>query len=193
MSLGLLLAACGGDRDSPAQAITDFSGDPEAVDDSFAAIHDHLRERPDELRAAALEHLGEEDPNVHYAAMYALSLTAEPGESADGLRRYLGSDDLNERFLAAGSLLARGEKEAIPVLIDLLDSEDPVAYRDPPRMAWQVARSALLTFVEQDHGLVDAEGFEDVSATKPAWERWWDEAGDAVQWIEEGTYYRSGP
>lgn len=192
--LALLLAACGGDADSPEGAITGFRGDAENVTESFRAISGHLRERSADLRAAALQHLDAEDDAVAYAALYALSITAEEGESMDALRPFLESDDMSERMLAAGSLVVRGEKAGIPVLIEALDSEEPLAYRTPERPAWIFAQHVLLRYTGQDLGpaLAEPEDLDPslVAEAKPDWERWWAESGGALRWDASAREFR---
>lgn len=87
----------------------------------FRAIHELARERPGELRAAALEQLRSGESNIRYAAVYALSLTAED-ESLEALRPLLESTETSERMLAASSLVSQGEKAALPVLVEALGS-----------------------------------------------------------------------
>lgn len=194
LGLALLLAACGGGADSPEGAITGFRGDADNVGESFRAISGHLRERPAQLRAAALDHLGAEDPNVAYAALYSLAITAEEGESIDALRPFLESGDVSERMLAAGSLVARGEKAGIPVLIDALDSEEPLAYRTPERPAWLFAQHVLLRYTGQDVGpaLAQPEELDPtlVAEAMPDWERWWAKNGGALRWDASAREFR---
>lgn len=175
-----------------AAAIAEFSTQPERLNSSFADIHRHARERPAELRDAALDQLASATGPVRYAALYALALTADGTGSMDALREVLTSDDVNERMLAAGSLIARGEKAAFPVLIELLGSDEQLAFRDPPQEAWRFARFVLIQYTREDMGLLGPTTFsaEQAAAARTAWERWWVERGDGLRYDEEERVYR---
>ena len=95
---------------TPEQAITSFKTDPQSINASFDALHSSFRRDPAALRQAALKHLSDPNRTVHYAALYALSLTAEPGPALEALRPLLTSSDLNDRALAASALLVPGDK-----------------------------------------------------------------------------------
>ncbi len=60
---------------------------------------------------------------------HALAISAQPGPSMEALLPPLKSTDINERMLAASSVLTRSEKAAIPVLIAALDSKDLLVNR----------------------------------------------------------------
>lgn len=174
---------------SPEGVITGFSGGSDSVDEDFVAIEEAIESSPQDVRAAALAHVGDEDVNVRFAALYALARTAEEGESMDALVPFLSSEDISERIMAAEALLVRGEKAAIPVLIAALDSEDDLAFRDPPQQAWDAASFALIQFTEEDLGLVGVEDLAGSAAAKPAWEAWWEAHGESLVWdAERGVY-----
>jgi len=67
------------------------------------------RQVPGELRAAALAHLHDPDQNRHFAAVYALALTAEPGRGSTELAQLLTAPSTTDRLLAAGSLVSIGD------------------------------------------------------------------------------------
>jgi HEAT repeat protein len=199
LAAALAAAGCtgGGGEDAgapagPAEAIEGFSFDAAAVDASFRSIHALERDDPASLREAAMERLDSTDPPVRFAAVYALSLTAEDGPSADALVELLTAERANERLLAAAGLLTLGRPEAIPVLIAALDDETWVDLRDPPAHAWELARSLLLAFTDQDLGLAGAQGFEDVAATKTAWQEWWDANGAGLEFDPAGRVFVEG-
>lgn len=183
----LLAGGCGGrgesaEPGSPEGAITGFSAEAARVDASFEAIHEHLQSRSTELREAALEHLEDDDRNVRYASLYALALTAEKGESVEALRSFLKSNDVSERMLAAGSLVARGEKAAIPVLIDALGSDGLLDFRDPPKPAWEFAHLVLTRYTGRESPLHTPPDLAAAVAAKTAWESWWREQGESLRW-----------
>jgi len=197
VSLVIVTVAWSVNSDGPAraaeasveQAITEFGKKPEQIKASLAAIHRLLRERPAELRTAALKHLNATDPTVRFAALYALALTAEHGPSMEALRPFLESKDVNERMRAAVSLVARGEKTALPVLINALGS-DTLLDRRPPRSAWELAKSVLVRYTEKDFGLVAAQDGAAAVRTKAAWERWWTQDGAGLRWDATKRRYR---
>lgn len=184
IALAVGLAACGGSGagSGAENALTGFSGEPAKVDASFARIHGDLRMRPDELREAALEHLDDDDRNVRYASVYALAVTAEEGESIEALRPILDSTDVSERLLAAGSLIARGEKEAIPVLVDALGTGALLSFRDPPKPAWEYAHFVLSRYTGRGSPLQVLSNAQAAAAAKPAWEQWWAAKGNSLRW-----------
>ena len=171
------LSACGGSQArktiSPTDAIVKFSAAPEQVNRSFAVLNQETLSDPSGVRKAALEQLTAKDPDVHYAAVYALSLTATRGPSLDALVPILKARDITQRILAAETLVAQQDKRGVPVLIDALDSTAPFAHWSPPRRAWEEAQRALLRFVPADLGLGRARTVQAASIAKRAWAQWW--------------------
>lgn len=167
---------------SPA-AILAFATEPDTLEANFAELHRLARERPDELRAAALDELDAGDPETRYGALYAVALTAEGTEAIDTLIAALSSPNVNERMLASGSLIARGEKAAFPVLIEMLGSDEQLAFRDPPQMAWQFARFVLIQYTDEDMGLLGPAPFaaDRAVAAQPAWRDWWISSGASLE------------
>jgi hypothetical protein len=98
-ALVVLAAACAGGS----QALAEFDGEPE----DFAAVGMESVEDPDGLRESALARIDEDSP-ARVGAIFALTLTAEPGPSMDALRDLLDADELTERLMAADALAARG-------------------------------------------------------------------------------------
>ncbi|MFY9577980.1 MAG: hypothetical protein WAQ33_01515 [Gaiellaceae bacterium] len=179
-------------RSSAELAITSFSGTPTRVGASFRRLHNELLDHPTDLRAAALEHLGDGKADVHYAAIYSLALTAAPGPAADALLPVLGSMRLNDRMLAATALAGLGVKAALPVLIAKLDSGAPLAYREPPEQTWELARVALLTYTGENFGLRGSHTRAASARTKVAWLRWWSSLGTAVRWDDNARRFVQG-
>jgi hypothetical protein len=135
------------------------------------------------LRTAALGHLADSNELVHYAAVYALALTAtNAGDSTVALQGLLTSVAVDDRLLAAGALIYRGDRSAIPVLIAELGSADAMAYRDPPTTASQFAATQLLRFTNQDLGLRAVSDTAGAAQVKAQWQQWWDEHGAGLVW-----------
>ena len=164
-----------------ARVLHPFASAPDLVDEDFRALNSLVRNSPGEVRDAAIERLRASDPNLRYAAVYGLALTADDADSIAALVPIVTSSDISERMLAAGSLISRGERSAFPILIDALDSGDPLAFRDPPQRAWQFVRFVLIQYTEEDMGLLGPRTFstEQAAAAKPTWETWWSDHGDA--------------
>jgi len=137
------------------------------------------RTHTDQLRAVALGKLNDSSPNVHYAAVYALSLTAQSGQGSAELDQMLTATDTTDRLLAAGSLASIGDSSAIPVLIAALSSDDELAY-DDEQSAFEFAQAELIYFTNEDFGLRTASGLAAVSATQPAWQQWWSTEGPSL-------------
>jgi len=188
----LTLAACGGsggngEVGSPEQAILAFDSAPLKREPSLRAVYGHIHARPAELREAALNHLRDDDPDVRYASLFALAMTAERGVSLDALRPFLGSADPSERLMAAGTLVAKGEKAGLPILIEALTSTAPLRY-EPSRLGWEFARSALIEFTDEDMGLLARPGARwEPEAVRARWRAWWEKSEPHVSWT--GQYF----
>lgn len=155
------------------QAILSFRGTPRRVEASFARIDSLVHGQGPALRAAALAHLSDHRPLIHYASVYALARTAEPGPSLDALSGLMGSRRVDDRALAAAKLLSLGNRDAIPVLITLLGSKRRLTFRDPPERAWQLAANALLVYTDQDFGLRHARTARAARRARRRWRQWW--------------------
>lgn len=155
-------------------------------------IHRLADERPADVRAAALDQLETAKGDVRYAALYALALTAEGADAFAALHEALISPNVDERMLAAGSLVARGDTAALPVLIEMLGSEEELAFRHPPQAAWRFARFVLVQYTGQDLGLLGPRTFSasDAAAAQPAWEDWWVQHGGSLQYNARERLYR---
>ncbi len=65
------------------------------------------------------------------------------------LRKDLEDNDPSLRLLASAQLVSFGEKETIPVLISLLDSEKVTLFSDPPQLVGEQANLYLKHFTGQ--------------------------------------------
>jgi hypothetical protein len=188
--LVLFTGACtgSGGEDAPGdtamdaeRAILDARNDPAATIPQVArlAVND-----PDALRSAAMAHIEDADPEVRRAALYALSFSVvrEDGPAVEELRSFLDAEDEGDKLTAAGGLLSIGEKAAIPVLIDLLGSDVPIPYSDPPLEVWEVARGLLLAHTDQDLGLLSAADAEAAAAVQDEWRGWWGSSETTLTW-----------
>jgi hypothetical protein len=167
---------------SPEQLITGFANAPN-IHAAFYDLNQAAVKNTAALRKAALAHLADKgDPDTHYAALYALVMTADADNGAAELAGMLTSANVDERLLSAGALAGLGDKRALPVLIAALDQQDELSYRAPPRRAYDFAQRQLLWFTNQDFGLRAAQTPERVAATKPAWAQWWRSVGVSLHY-----------
>ncbi len=177
--LALGLVGCVGgddsDEDGPRAAIEGFDTSVQEEFGPRARLNLALVTDPDATRAAALDLLGSEDPDVRIAAVYALSVTARP-EDASALEPVLESADPGERVLAAAGLLALEDARSVPVLIQALGEDAALPFGYPAARVWEKARFALLQSTGQDLGLREATTAAEAAATIPAWEAWWEDA-----------------
>jgi hypothetical protein len=144
---------------------------------SFAAVQAQVRKNPSELRDAAIPLANAPDPAVRFAAIYALSLTADDVKSRDALAPILESGDVSERLLAAEALLRGGDTSALPVVIDALGNDHSMELWEPPMAVWRFARLLLLGATGLDLGLQSAETLDQALVAKAAWEQWWRASG----------------
>lgn len=169
------------------QSIIGF-GSGQGVNADFAALEADIRADPDKVQAGALAHLGDADPSVHYAAVYALSRTAKSAGSMAALATLLTSTRVEDRLLAATALAYRGDKSGLPALIDELGSTGAFLYWEPAQTASDFARAQLLRFTNQDLGLRSATDPAAAANVKQAWQQWWTDHGPTLRWdpaIEE--------
>jgi len=173
--------------ESPARAITSFSA-AEWEQDLYRIDHEDLAHAT-AARIAGLQHLRDTNPYTRFAALYTVALTAVPGPTMQALRTAVRASDTSERLLAAVALLVRGEKAAIPVLIETLDSSQYLEFHDPPQQAWDYARSILLTYTTQDFGLRKASTLAAARRAQRAWIAWWKAHASSIHWDATSHQY----
>jgi hypothetical protein len=164
----------------PSAAIDGFDAAPGAGSRSRSRLNTAVLAEPDASREAAVDRLDSDDPDVRIAAVYALSITLEPGD-ADALAPLLESAIPGERVLAGAGMLAVGDGRAVPVLIEALGLEDRLPFGSPPLRVWEQARFALLSFTGEDFGLRGAATAAEAEATAPEWDAWWATARDSFE------------
>lgn len=148
---------------------------------SFAAVQAQVRRNANALRDEAIPLVSAPEPSVRFAAVYALSLTADTASSRRALGPVLESSDVSERLLAAEALLRGGDKSALPVVIDALGSDHSMELWEPPMPVWRFARLMLLGATGLDFGLQSAETLDQAIVAKGAWEQWWNANGSTYQ------------
>src|SRR3989338_3217627 len=154
---------------TPPPVIENFDGSPEALD----KLNQALLDNPDGMAQQAQSYLRADAIKVRFAAVYALSLTAD-SSNAEALLPALQDPDIRLRTIAAGALVGLGRKEGIPVLIAALGSNELLPLSHPQRLLSTLAHQALPHYTGQDFGA-------DPDAAQ-AWQAWWDQAGARLQW-----------
>jgi hypothetical protein len=149
---------------------------------SFLRLGNAFFRSPDDLRTAALAHLGDSNAARQYAAVYALALTAAPGPAADQLTTLLKSRNLTEQAIAAAALTRIGLKQGLPVLIADLSVKDGLSFWNPPKPFWELSRAVLLANTDRDFGLARATTASAAALTKKNWQRWWTTYGASLVW-----------
>jgi hypothetical protein len=177
--LALAVAGCGGAKKA-ADPVAGFDGSAARVNASFRALDQAAFADPKTTRTAAVAHLQDSRPGVRFAAVYSLSLTVREPQP---LERVLHSPRPSERMLAARGLVAIGDKQAIPTLIDALNARAPLPFGAPPEPAWRAARFDLLQYVPSAPSLTGA-GFtaKDAAAATPLLRRWWRVHAASLRW-----------
>jgi hypothetical protein len=163
-------------------ALRSFGVDtPSDLTASFGALQAQVNTHPSELRDAAIPLVGSPDAVVRFAAIYALSLTADDAAAHRALGPVLQSSDVSERLLAAEALLRAGDVSAVPVVIDALDNDHSMELWEPPMPIWRFARLLLLGATGLDFGLQSADTLDQARSAKAAWEQWWRTNGSSYQ------------
>ena len=180
VAVAVLLAACGGEDDAALDAGAAIAGFAEAPTAAlgFSALNQVAHLDVEGTRAAALEAIEGGQGETLLPAAYAVSLTGIESDDAAALRPLLGHEDLRIRLLAAQTLAGAGVGEGMPVLIELLGSEEPL--RDGLSV-WEVARRTLLDLSGEDLGLDAADDVAQAAATIPTWQDWWAGAAEGFE------------
>lgn len=137
--------------------------DPEEPE-AFARLNQIVVEDPDIVPELA-PYLEDDDPERRFAALYVAALLADSEAEAELLKPALEDPLPGYRVMAAGSLIGLGAIEAIPVLIDELENDEPLPYDKFNRPIWDLAQEALAAYI----------GWDEMNlATQEQWQGWWD-------------------
>lgn len=169
-------------------AVTGFTADNLNV--SFARL-DLLILNPDrheEAATAAAAHVNDSDPDVAFAAIYLLGLTGD-ATNTGALSRALENEHLALRTVAAGTLIGWGAADAVPILINALDSRETIPHSEPITPIANLAIEALPHYTGEDFGLRTATSLEDLTVAKSEWEAWYEEIGFRLEWNETTQRY----
>jgi hypothetical protein len=180
----LLGSACSGADDAvdASAPIEGFDTSPGAGFWPRARLNLAIVRDPAATHDAALDLLDSEERDVRVAAVYVVSVTAQP-EDAEALAPFLASSDDVERVLAAAGMLALEDARAVPILIEALGVDAALPFGAPPALVWEMARFALLQTTGQDLGLRGATTAAEAAAAITAWESWWADAEPSFQFV----------
>jgi len=179
------------ERTSPetaARLINEFDGSPLAT----CSLNGAILADPAIVRQAALSSLEAPEMRVRFAAVYALSLTADPSNREPLSAVMEREEDMGLRILAARALIALGQKESIPVLVAALPSDEPLPFWNPPEPRWVLAYADLNQYTGEDFGFLAAVESGDAAARAAAieaWQDWWTEVGADLEWDPSGERY----
>lgn len=182
--LPVLLGACNSGSDS---ASRDLAAESVNADEAIEIIEafdtDQLERSIFDLNRVVLQGEGVQDAvagflqsqdlTERWAATYVLALRADSAQAGERLLPILNDPEPSLRVIAAGSLIGLGQKEAIPVLIEALDSVVELPFNDPPELASELALEALTAYTGQSFDTV------------PEWQGWWAEVEDMLEWSGE--------
>lgn len=115
-----------------------------------------------------------DDPKQRTAAVQLL-LRSDDAEIRKRMKTYLNDDDPSVRFHVAMNLLKRGDRDAVPVLINVIADA-------PNAIIWQQAEEALYALGGElaPSVVVNGPTAEDRKAIAEQWAAWWKAKGDQV-------------
>lgn len=150
---------------------------------TFSNVNLLLGTEPEDM----LPLLESNDSYHQWTGLYVLSniaYNATPGEQEEvkqGISPFLEGNLSSFRLMAAVTLVTMGDKEGIPVLIDLLGSDELFFLSEPPMLVCTYANEFLVRYTEKDFGYSCAPGQFNMES-KYQWEAWWEENSASVQW-----------
>ncbi len=127
------------------------------------------------------------DSYAQWTGLYVLSNVAynaspeEQEEIRQDISPFLEGNLSSFRLMAAVTLITMGDKEGIPVLIDLLESDEQMFLWEPPMPVCAYANEFLVRYTEKDFEYSCAPGQFDVEA-RQQWEAWWNENSERIGW-----------
>jgi hypothetical protein len=151
-------------------------------DEAFVELNRFVSEQPDVAARAAAGLVEAAQEEVRYAAIYVLGLTAAGPADSAALKRALDDDAVHLRTIAAGSLIGLGDKDAIPVLIELLAETDEIPGSVPPMFVDRFSSQALTAYTGEDYGLLEATSGDLRTLALGRWRTWWDNVKDTLHW-----------
>jgi hypothetical protein len=141
----------------------------ESIEETVIGVLVEVGVRDRQAEGALQKALGDVEPTRRIAAACVLGQAKDPAQR--GLvARLLADPVVKVRLLAARTLLAQGDKAAVPVLIALL-------IEAPPVQAWEAEE--LLCLVAGETGpevFLDNAGEGSRRQCRAAWEKWWQTA-----------------
>lgn len=131
-----------------------------------------------------LEQIANQNWRVRWLAIYSLTrLSADTDkENKEKIKQAFNqvvAKELNFslKYQMAVWLFGSGEKSTVPIILDCLNSEDPLLLSEPPRSTSRFCLSALQFFTDQT--------FDNTEK----WQNWWGKNKDKLIWSEEQQKY----
>ncbi|MBD3389492.1 hypothetical protein GF415_00870 [Candidatus Micrarchaeota archaeon] len=170
---------------TPNQELVDsvLSSYDENDSSSFSNVNQLLGTTPADM----LPLLESNDSYHQWTGLYILSNIAynatpeEQEEIKQGISPFLEGNLSSFRLMAAVTLVTMGDKEGIPMLIDLLGSDEQMFLWEPPMPVCAYANEFLVRYTEKDFEYSCAPGQFDAEA-RQQWEAWWNENSQQVTW-----------
>lgn len=126
--------------------------------------------------------LENESSSVRWAAVTGLAAIGHQlnasNEVLPHLKKAMDDSDISVRVTAAELVMSFHDKDGIPVLISALDSEEQMKPSEPPMPVKSYCAEMLVLFTGQDYG-----------TDKAAWQSWWDENKDNLNWNSENEKF----
>ncbi len=133
--------------------------------------------------------LDENDTLAQWTALYVLSNIAydadeeTKAEVKEKLRPFLDGKQISFRLMAAITLVTMGDKDGVPVLIELLGDENYLMLSEPPALICQYSNYMLTRYTGADFDFHCFPGDIDLES-QARWESWWAVNGDRLVWDE---------
>jgi hypothetical protein len=158
-----------------AEALLNYlpAAESEAVVEEVRSALAALAVRDGKADPALVAALGDKVPVKRAAAGVALARTNLP-EQVPAVRKLLQDGDAGVRFRVALELAAARDKEAVPVMIGLLEQLSPMETRRIDELLYRLAA---------DKAPPPPSGTKEAArkAYREAWQKWWDDHGGKVE------------
>jgi hypothetical protein len=119
-------------------------------------------------------HALEEGPSLRRAAAAVAVLRSDNGDHLTAIKALLVDKDVEVRFRVAKALLARHDKDSLPVLIGLLDKISRTRLVEVEELLFRLADD---TSPDAPYGSTA----EERGQFRTAWQKWWSDHGDNVK------------
>lgn len=160
---------------------------------SFYNVSQLLVLNPDD--SDMLISLLEGDEYDKWTAFYVLSNIAPDANLStqqkinEAMEPFLTGNSSDFKLMAASVMISTGNSSSIPVLIELLSDNSLLMLSEPPMLICYYSNYMLTTYTEEDFAYYcDIDGPGDSTA----WQEWWTEHGERLQWDETQRKFTGG-